>query len=351
MDCVVLSAINKALASNSTFYAYRLPGDRHSHFSAVMKPLDQTDATSGFRIVPFDQKNFNHITIPKGINAHDFCELDIEICNNISLLSADSFAETAREEYSKEFNLCLNKLKNKELDKIVLSKIIKCHNPNIDWGSAFMSMADCYPNAFVFIFNSQETGGWAGASPETLARYHNNSFSTMALAGTKPSSDSTEWGLKEQLEQEYVAHYIDQILQRNGIEYEKSEKFTLEAGSVSHICNKFTANVQSSATATKLVSELHPTPALCGLPTETAANAITQIERHHRALYGGYIGPFTPNGFDFFVNLRSLMFDKHSQALFCGGGLTIDSEEEKEWIETENKSMTMKRILQMATKK
>ena len=78
------------------------------------------------------------------------------------------------------------------------------------------------------------------------------------------------------------------------------------------------------------------------LPSKTA---ISKIESHPRTYYGGYLGPVTSSGFDYFVNLRSLTFDKDSQILFCGGGLTVDSNEDSEWSETEAKSQTMKTIL------
>ena len=81
-------------------------------------------------------------------------------------------------------------LRNGSLEKIVLSKVIKCEYPTIDWGLAFQQMAEKYPQAFIFIFNAQETGAWAGASPETLARFHGSQFSTMALAGTRLAADN-----------------------------------------------------------------------------------------------------------------------------------------------------------------
>lgn len=202
------------------------------------------------------------------------------------------------------------------------------------------------PSGFYLHLQCSKTGAWAGASPETLARFHGSQFSTMALAGTRLAADNDkEWGIKEIQEQGYVADYIEDIFLRNGITYIKFPRTTLTAGRVAHLCNRFAANVVSMSAAELLVSELHPTPALCGLPTAIAKTAISKIESHPRTYYGGYLGPVTSSGFDYFVNLRSLTFDKDSQILFCGGGLTVDSNEDSEWSETEAKSQTMKTIL------
>ena len=337
-------AINKAIKNNITFYAYRLPDDRLCHFSAPT--VCQSHRSDGFKVASFDDSRYPDVFIPKGFNAYDFCNHETDSCIKNSTIPFGNFSETTRNEYTSAFQRCIKALQNGSLEKIVLSKVIRCKYSSIDWGLAFQQMAEKYPQAFIFIFNSRETGAWAGASPETLARFHDSQFSTMALAGTKLASDyDKEWGMKEIQEQEYVADYIENIFIRNDIAYTKFPKTTLTAGRVAHLCNKFTANVGSMNVAELLVNKLHPTPALCGLPTDIAKTAISEIESHPRTYYGGFLGPVTPSSFDFFVNLRSLTFDRDSQILFCGGGLTIDSNEDSEWLETEAKSQTMKTIL------
>lgn len=339
----VLKAINKAVNNGYTFYAYRLPGDRLYHFSAAVVSCSTSTVISGFKVKPFNNDDAA-VIIPEGISAYDFCLADVLQSRKIVPLN---LLQTSRTEYNREFDACLNLIRRGNLDKIVLSKVIICGNSNIDWGLTFQRMADAYPNAFVFIFNSPQTGAWAGASPETLARYHGSSFSTMALAGTKPAANESTWGQKEITEQEYVVKYLESVFRQCGVQFNKSEKTTVQAGSVKHLCNFFNAHVSSLSDAELLVEKLHPTPALCGLPTEIAKDAICKIECNPRRCYGGYVGPFSPAGFDYFVNLRSMAFDNHSQALFCGGGLTIDSIADDEWLETETKALTMKNILSL----
>ena len=91
---------------------------------------------------------------------------------------------------------------------------------------------------------------------------------------------------------------------------------------------------------------MHPTPAIAGTPTDIAVSYINNIESHNRRYYGGYVGPVDENGeFDFFVNLRSLEFSGNDYCIYVGGGLTADSDAEKEWQETAEKAKTLQRFL------
>jgi len=94
-----------------------------------------------------------------------------------------------------------------------------------------------------------------------------------------------------------------------------------------------------------LIEKLHPTPALAGLPKQKAIELIHKSEHHDREYYGGYIGPFAPNDFHYFVNLRSMKFDSYKCRIFVGGGIVSDSVPESEWLETEAKSKTLLSLL------
>jgi isochorismate synthase len=95
-----------------------------------------------------------------------------------------------------------------------------------------------------------------------------------------------------------------------------------------------------------LVKALHPTPAICGLPKEEALRFILENENYDRKYYAGFLGEWNKaNQSDLFVNLRCLEVENEKVNLYVGCGITKDSNPEKEFIETENKSMTMRNIL------
>ena len=137
---------------------------------------------------------------------------------------------------------------------------------------------------------------------------------------------------------------IADTIRRTGIDFTMSGRFTKQAGGVEHLCNLFSLKC-TLRQAQDLIEKLHPTPALAGLPKQKAIELIHKSEHHDREYYGGYIGPFAPNDFHYFVNLRSMKFDSYKCRIFVGGGIVSDSVPECEWLETEAKSKTLLALL------
>ena len=240
--------------------------------------------------------------------------------------------------------LCIEELQAKKLSKVVLSKVITRKHSIQSWGKFFGKLCNSYPDAFKFLFFSEETGAWTGASPETLGSYDNSTFTTMALAGTRKCGTSGDWDDKDTREQEYVAQYIADTIRRTGIDFTMSGRFTKQAGGVEHLCNLFSLQC-TLRQAHDLIEKLHPTPALAGLPKQKAIELIREAEHHDREYYGGYIGLFSPDEFHYYVNLRSMKFDNGKCRIFVGGGIVSDSVPESEWLETEAKSKTLLSLL------
>ena len=96
----------------------------------------------------------------------------------------------------------------------------------------------------------------------------------------------------------------------------------------------------------QLISVLHPTPAVCGFPKLEAKKFILENENYNREYYSGFLGELNiHDATDLYVNLRCMQIKNNQIHLYIGGGITKDSIPEKEWIETANKAMTMKKIL------
>lgn len=338
----IIQAVNLALAKGISFYAYRLPGDALSFSFGAQVDVDYT-ANRGFRIVPFIT---NHdtptCTIFPQLSAEEIL-LDTEI-RKLSEIPEITIRQTSKTEYLKSAQICISSLRDHQLQKVVLSRVIIQSYSSIDWGLLLVNLATIYPTAFVFIYYTPQSGAWIGASPETLGSYRSGIFRTMALAGTRPTGQN-DWKLKEFEEQNVVVSYIESLIRSNGLTYTKSEKYIRNAGNVAHLCNDFVIQEDNYQTIENLIQQLHPTPAVAGLPKEEAINLITATESHTRRYYGGYIGPFSESGFDYFVNLRSMQFSDTEYAVYVGGGLTKDSVPKNEWIETCEKSKTLLNVI------
>ena len=97
----------------------------------------------------------------------------------------------------------------------------------------------------------------------------------------------------------------------------------------------------------RVLEALHPTPAVCGLPTGKAKNFISRNEGYDREYYTGYLGRVTTGlNTQLYVNLRCMKINVNKAQVYVGGGITSDSIPEHEWEETVAKSKTIKKVLQ-----
>ena len=69
---------------------------------------------------------------------------------------------------------------------------------------------------------------------------------------------------------------------------------TVSAGNIAHLKTDFQFSVSELKGKTgKLLRELHPTPAVCGLPKEIAFDLVSTTEQHERRFYTGFLGHLT----------------------------------------------------------
>ena len=169
----------------------------------------------------------------------------------------------------------------------------------------------------------------------------------MALAGTiSAECDDAGWTAKNRMEQQYVAAYVEQCLSRCATEIKKEGPYTVVAGSLKHLRTDFTFALKPGQSIGTLVSELHPTPAVCGLPKSEARQFILNNEHIDRRYYSGFAGPVDIGGHSsLFVTLRCMEISGSHCRLYAGGGLLRESTAEQEWRETEAKLSTMKDLI------
>ena len=107
---------------------------------------------------------------------------------------------------------------------------------------------------------------------------------------------------------------------------------------VKHLISYLSFLLKYNTQLSELIHSLHPTPAVCGIPLESSRNYILKNEGYNRDFYAGYIGLETPDFDKYFVNLRCARLYNNGALLFVGGGITAQSNPQKEWTETELKA-------------
>jgi isochorismate synthase len=181
-----------------------------------------------------------------------------------------------------------------------------------------------------------------------------NSLKTVALAGTQLATNSAAiiWNDKEKIEQQLVTDFIVDSLEDLAKEITISSPYSVKAGNLWHIKTDVLAQLKSKKSIKKIILALHPTSAVCGLPKKEAKEFILQNEGYNREYYSGFLGElnidfvtFRTLQTDLFVNLRCMKIIKNKATLFVGCGITKDSKPVDEYMETVNKSMTMKNII------
>lgn len=190
------------------------------------------------------------------------------------------------------------------------------------------------------------------ATPEVLLSGEGGVWSTMALAGTQSaghddeSDEQVEWSEKNREEQQYVASYIADILRDYVEGLQMSEPYTVRAAHLYHLRTDFRFHLRDEEHVGNLLSALHPTPAVCGIPKRETRRFILENEPDGRSYYAGFCGPLMLKGATrLFVSLRCMRILDTEYRLYAGGGLLRESEEEQEWKETEEKLQTMKKLL------
>lgn len=239
-------------------------------------------------------------------------------------------------------------------NKVVISREEIVALGHFDCEIIFKKLLKNYPAAFCYCWYHPKIGLWMGATPERLLKVNNNKFHTMALAGTKAGEDAqnTVWNAKEIVEQQIVTDFILENLKETATNVSFSEPYTLVAGKLLHILTDIRGVLKPKSNLSAIVKVLHPTPAVCGLPKAVAKDFILKNEGYNRAYYTGFLGELNFDSFnkksiksDLYVNLRCMQLKNNQAHIYIGCGITKQSTPQKEWEESVNKSMTMKRVL------
>ena len=252
---------------------------------------------------------------------------------------------TRHEDYLESVSLAKQVIANGGLQKVVLSRTTRTALEQEALVPLFLGALEERPFAFVALMNTPLHGTWMGASPERLVLEEEDHVRVDALAGTMATdhapSDPAEWGEKERAEQQIVTTSVMETFARTkAVNVVVHAAEVTEAGEVAHLRTRVEADLGES-TLSEVVLALHPTPAVCGTPTNAARDFIRKHEAHDRGLYTGFWGPWYPDGrTELYVNIRCLHHVSGEAVLYTGAGITAGSDPQREWEETERKART-----------
>ena len=285
-------------------------------------------------------------------------ELVSQIINQVGLNLTWSQGALSDEEWRSAVNASVTKIKEGELEKVVLARDLIAHaDKEINPAALIQSLETEYPSTWLFLVDNL-----IGATPELLVRLSKSLVTSRVLAGTirRTGDEERDFALagslakssKDLEEHEYAVRSVAEALEPFASSTNVPDApFVLHLPNVMHLATDVTGVINDSATKVdifKLISALHPSAAVCGTPTDVARDVITELESMNRARYAGPVGWIDAHGDgEMGIALRcgQIAEDRRSIRLFAGCGIVAGSSAEQELAESQAKLLPMRSAL------
>ena len=285
-------------------------------------------------------------------------ELVTEIIAQVGLNLTWSQGALSDEEWRSAVNASVTKIKEGELEKVVLARDLIAHaDKEINPAALIQSLETEYPSTWLFLVDNL-----IGATPELLVRLSKSLVTSRVLAGTirRTGDEERDFALagslakssKDLEEHEYAVRSVAEALEPFASSTNVPDApFVLHLPNVMHLATDVTGVINDSASKVdifKLIAALHPSAAVCGTPTDVARDLITELESMNRARYAGPVGWIDAHGDgEMGIALRcgQIADDRRSIRLFAGCGIVAGSSAEQELAESQAKLLPMRSAL------
>ncbi len=203
-----------------------------------------------------------------------------------------------------------------------------------------------------------------GSSPEILVRKEGSTIELRPIAGTRKRGATPEEDLA--LERELLAdpketaeHLMLVDLGRNDVgrvakggHVHVQDLLVIERYShVMHIVSGVHGEIADGKDQFDVMAACFPAGTVSGAPKIRAMQIIDELEPEKRGPYAGAVGYFGFSGnMDFCITIRTFVMKGRDLWIQAGAGIVADSEPMKEFEETVNKSLGLRRAVELAEK-
>lgn len=262
------------------------------------------------------------------------------------------------ESFQANVSRALQTIQGRSLQKIVLSHAIDLHSPHpFNLTAGLNQLRQRYPDCYTFAVGNGCGQHFIGASPERLLTVRDGQLIADALAGSAPRgqtasadaqlADQLLSSPKERHEHRVVLHFIQQHLQQLGLKLSPSPPMRLlQLSNIQHLWTPVRASIPEDVHPLQVLAQLHPTPAVAGVPRHRACDAIREWESLDRQLYAAPLGWVNGRGdSEFIVGIRSALLDGDRARLYAGAGIVAGSDPQKELAEIQLKLQALLKSL------
>ncbi len=226
------------------------------------------------------------------------------------VFAVDSLASSVDvERWNREFQRLERRFSAGELLKVVLAHQFRFPNVQSLGLTQLLRHSQAFgmDNRFRYLMALSESDWLYSRSPERLLSVEGNLLRSEALGGTLGFGENCS---TEKLKREHVAivDQIDRDLRTFGIvpQWGGHDFESLDLGTIKHLWHRVQGVLPRSVSKTDILFALHPTPAVCGLPKESALKRLRNFEQFDRQLYGGPLGVIHGGSWDFMAGLRTV---------------------------------------------
>lgn len=248
----------------------------------------------------------------------------------------------------------------RQIDSGVLQKVVLAQRQSLSFSSdssgelnpwpLVAALRDFDPMCYQFGFQLTDRYAFVGASPERLFRLSGRKLESEAVAGTigrgvddaddRKLSEELAASAKDQLEHRFVVEAIQNGLTElagNPASDLNARLDVVRLRTLQHLRSTMSVDVHADISVGDVLTTLHPTPAVAGVPRNESFAAIRAHEEHPRGWYGGPVGWVGGDAAEFAVGIRSGLLGVREAWLYAGAGLVRGSVPENEWKEIQDK--------------
>lgn len=289
--------------------------------------------------------------------------------------AARSWTVTPRPEpadYVEAVRKALLHIETGDIDKVVLARALDLTaDEPVSVPPLLASLVRANPAAHAFAVDVTAPGDPAartlfGASPELLISRTGNTVVVNPLAGSRPRVaddpddaenrrriDDLRTAEKDRAEHEIVVRQIVDVLRSLCSELDVPDPEVIGTPTMWHLSTRITGTLAApgdpASSSLAIAEALHPTPAVCGVPTSTARDVIADLEPTDRGYYAGLVGWTDADGDgEWVVTIRCAEAAGQAVRVYAGAGIVAGSDPDAELAETSAKFGTLLAALGVA---
>lgn len=265
--------------------------------------------------------------------------------------------------YQESVALALKEIGQAKYQKIVLARsheftIATAKEPVTHFDNRlFSALLQRNPSADIFTVRTSETETWTGASPEIVSDVRQNMFKTRPLAGSlnqavQPDAQKAQSLLlnstKDLREHAFVVNHIKAKIEKlpGAVVHVPPQPSMTSTDTMWHLGTTISAVLPREINALDIARAIHPTPAVCGVPTPETLQRIKELEQEPRSFYSGLVGWMDAQGNGrWSLVLRCTRRREDKLTVFAGAGIVKGSVPSSELAETEAKMQTIIKVL------